>query len=36
MNPDRLLGILLGILMASGVAYIVSAVFHDIWIMWVH
>jgi|GEM_PF-6820394 len=34
MNIDRFISILLGTIMASFVAYLVSDVFHSIWLMW--
>lgn len=34
MNSDKFLGTLFGTVLASFVAYVVSGVFHDIWVMW--
>lgn len=34
MNFDRFFNILLGVVLASFVAYLVSGVFHSIWVMW--
>jgi len=33
MNPDRFFNILIGTVLASFVAYLVSGVFHAIWLM---
>ena len=35
MNFDRFISILIGTVLASFVAYFVSGILHDIWIMWV-